>query len=177
MVVCPADAIVVQPEPREALESKFRRVLPGREPQNTWLWGRMATGGRLGAEPMMPSSRPTPGEALVEGGVGPSSFDARSVLSRNPEVIWDRVDGEMLVCETRTGQFYTLNEVGAYIWESLDGIPGDDLMRKVSDAFSDSDKTPIIRAVEEFLQFLREAGLVDTAARLPSDCRPTRRAK
>ncbi len=88
-----------------------------------------------------------------------------ATVSRNPDVIWDRVDGEMLLCHTGTGAFYTLNEVGAFIWESCERISGEELMQRVCNAFVDEDKTPIVAAVEEFIAFLQGLLLWTSAGR------------
>jgi len=46
MVVCPAEAItVVKPESTEDLLEKFRRTQPNRQPQDTWIWRRIAQNG------------------------------------------------------------------------------------------------------------------------------------
>jgi ferredoxin len=43
IVVCPADAIVVDPEPVERLAQKYKRLEPRREPQDTWIWRRIGS--------------------------------------------------------------------------------------------------------------------------------------
>lgn len=40
MVVCPADAIVIAPEPIELLAEKYHDLHPDRKPQDTWIWRR-----------------------------------------------------------------------------------------------------------------------------------------
>jgi ferredoxin len=41
VVVCPADAISVAPEPVAVLESRFRRIQPSAPLQDTWIWRRI----------------------------------------------------------------------------------------------------------------------------------------
>ena len=36
----------------------------------------------------------------------------------NPDVIWDEVDGVLTLCETISGEFFSLNETGALIWKA-----------------------------------------------------------
>lgn len=38
MVVCPANAISVNPESRQQLATKYATLRPQRPPQNTWIW-------------------------------------------------------------------------------------------------------------------------------------------
>ena len=38
IVVCPANAITVQPEPVMDLARKFESLFGGRAPENTWAW-------------------------------------------------------------------------------------------------------------------------------------------
>jgi ferredoxin len=45
IVVCPVDAIAVDPEPLVALGERFARINPGREPQDTWIWQRIVRKG------------------------------------------------------------------------------------------------------------------------------------
>lgn len=41
VVVCPVDAIVVNPEPVEHLLSRFSCLQPDHTPQDTWIWCRI----------------------------------------------------------------------------------------------------------------------------------------
>jgi ferredoxin len=43
IVVCPAAAIRLKPEPIEALLQRFNRIHPDRETQNTWIWRRIGS--------------------------------------------------------------------------------------------------------------------------------------
>lgn len=165
IVVCPVDAIAVTAEPPDALAARFRRVLPDRLPVDTDLWRRIdrrprrsALGGPRGPVPAASPARPRP------GGRGGSPLAAAAAVSRSAPAIWDRVDGEVLVCHTGTGEFFTLNAVGSFIWDQCDGIAGRRLLERVCAAYRDDDKAPIVAAVEEFVTFLAEAGLVTVAA-------------
>lgn len=41
IVVCPADAIVVKPEPVLKLLERFHHIQPNRQSQDTWIWRRI----------------------------------------------------------------------------------------------------------------------------------------
>lgn len=39
-----------------------------------------------------------------------------NTYQRHPQIVWDTVDDEMTLCDTRDGQIYRLNHTGALIW-------------------------------------------------------------
>jgi ferredoxin len=41
IVVCPASAIFVEPEPLEDLTTRYRALHSSRAPQDTWIWRRI----------------------------------------------------------------------------------------------------------------------------------------
>jgi ferredoxin len=41
IVVCPASAIRVHPEPIEVISQRFTRLHPLHDPQDTWIWQRI----------------------------------------------------------------------------------------------------------------------------------------
>jgi len=45
MVVCPANAIIVNLEPIDSLAAKYNRIHPSRQAQDTWIWRRIAPEG------------------------------------------------------------------------------------------------------------------------------------
>jgi NAD-dependent dihydropyrimidine dehydrogenase PreA subunit len=161
IVVCPVDAIRVEPEPVPDLAARFHEIVPLGHAVNTHIWRRITTGFRAAQRSHIENPITTvQATAHRESEGGGSRGLSGTVIARDPDVAWDHEDGQMLLCHTRTGEFYTLNEVGQFIWKSCDGVSGDRLLRRVCDAFVDEDKTPIVAAVEEFVAFLEEAELV-----------------
>lgn len=165
IVVCPADAIRVQAESQEELAQRFRRLFPGAALENTEVWRRVdtapgqhvarrSTSRDAGDVPLVRDMRQDLADQLLREGLS-----AVAVL-RDPNVIWDRVDGEVVVMSTVTSEFFTLNEVGAFIWDLCGATAGTELLARVCGAFTDTDKSPIIEAVEEFVRFLYAAQLV-----------------
>jgi hypothetical protein len=43
------------------------------------------------------------------------------VCSRRPDVVWSAVDGEAVLLDLASGFYFSLNRVGAVIWELFDG--------------------------------------------------------
>jgi hypothetical protein len=43
------------------------------------------------------------------------------VCSRRPDVVWSTVDGEAVLLDLASGYYFSLNRVGAVIWELFDG--------------------------------------------------------
>ena len=41
--------------------------------------------------------------------------------TRNPELVWRPLDEELVVVRPSDGQIRVFNEVGAFIWQSMDG--------------------------------------------------------
>ncbi len=82
-----------------------------------------------------------------------------SKLLRNPEVIWDTVDGTMVLCHTGTVTFFSLNPLGARIWAACDGCTPDELVAQVGAAYPDQDSGQVAADIREFVQAMEQAGL------------------
>lgn len=46
-------------------------------------------------------------------------LDHSSRLSRNSELIFSKIDNEIVLLGIQNGEYYNLNEIGAFIWELL----------------------------------------------------------
>ena len=83
---------------------------------------------------------------------------------RNNDIAWRVIDGEALVVSPKDSLIYPLNDVGARIWELLDG------KRTVSDIASvicgefEGDGKAIQDDVMDFIENLSKAGLVNGAS-------------
>jgi len=42
-----------------------------------------------------------------------------TILKRNPDIAFAYLDGEVMLLNPNTGQYYSFNKVGAYIWELI----------------------------------------------------------
>lgn len=83
------------------------------------------------------------------------------VFRKSGKVAWRMVDDDGVLLNLTTGYYYTLNEVGRFFWESLDGrkklseIHGDLLERY------DVDGGEARRDLLELVEDLRKEGLVE----------------
>ena len=71
------------------------------------------------------------------------------------------IDGEMVVMNLDSGEFFSLTETGKDIWELIDGQRSrDGIIAELAEAYR-LDFTDIAADVDSFLTELREAGLVE----------------
>ena len=90
-------------------------------------------------------------------------------LVRHGEFVTRDVAGETIVVPIRAGvgdldSIYTLNDVGATIWNLIDGTrTADDIALAVVEAF-EVEPEQARRDVEEFLASLAEAGMIGRAS-------------
>lgn len=72
--------------------------------------------------------------------------------TRNPELIWRPVDGELVIVRPSDGQIRVLNGVGALVWQSMDGhrTVGD-----LADLVCAEYKVSLPQAEEDILHFLQ----------------------
>jgi hypothetical protein len=84
---------------------------------------------------------------------------------RNPDYVFRQIVDEMVLVPIRHNVadmdcIYTLNSVGAFIWDKIDGsTTAGELQAAVADEF-DADPAAVAADVEEFLTMLESAGAV-----------------
>ena len=86
-------------------------------------------------------------------------------LERRPGIVARRIGGETILVPTRRRAremaLFTLNEVGSFLWERLDGASDEDaLVAAVTDAF-EVDRETAAADVAVFLRDLRDGDLVE----------------
>jgi hypothetical protein len=82
---------------------------------------------------------------------------------RAKEVSYRDVGGETVLLNLSTGVYYGLNEVGAFIWQRLDGKHTlDDLVRSVCSAYA-VDRERALADVRRLVEELLNAGLIDAS--------------
>lgn len=89
---------------------------------------------------------------------------ADSTLERRPGIVARRIAGETILVPTRRRAremaLFTLNEVGSFVWEQLDGARDEDaLVTAVTGEFEVDQKTAAAD-VAAFLRDLRDGDLV-----------------
>ena len=87
--------------------------------------------------------------------------DGEVVRLREADVVWRTVEDEVIVLDTRTWSYVSVNDTGGVLWESVvAGATVDDLAGKLVDAFGIDRKTA--RAdVATFVDALAEHGLIE----------------
>lgn len=93
-------------------------------------------------------------------------------FSHNAEIIFDDVDGVLTLCDTRTSEFFMLNEVGSMIWRVCDEEKEvGEIVERIREAYPEESPEALLREVDEFVVELAEAGLlVAKEDRSPCPC-------
>jgi hypothetical protein len=79
----------------------------------------------------------------------------------NKNVLSHRIDNELVLLNVLTGDYFTLNEVGAAIWKGIaDGMTLETVIGRIHEEFDIDDREQIIRDAEEIVKALKEEGLV-----------------
>jgi hypothetical protein len=80
-------------------------------------------------------------------------------LRVNPDVVWAEVDGELVLLDARTGNYYGLNRVGADIWRLLtQACPTEAILGYLLDSY-EVEPGPAERDLADFLADLMASGL------------------
>jgi len=79
---------------------------------------------------------------------------------RNQDVIWDRVDGLLVLCHTGTGEFFRLNETGAFIWELCEQQTLEEIIKDIQRKYPAESFAHISAAVNEYILALRVQDLL-----------------
>jgi hypothetical protein len=99
-------------------------------------------------------------------GASPPSLGEQTVVSASDAVLASPLGGEVVLLEPEAGTYYSLNEVGAFIWEMIrDPVSVESIAQKVEEAF-DVDPAQCRQDVVRLLSELVEHGLAE--ARPPS---------
>ena len=79
-----------------------------------------------------------------------------------PRVIFEDIDGELILVHMERGTYYTTDEVGAELWRLIEtGCSGAEMCEALQSRY-DADPDELARAVSAFLARLREEDLVAT---------------
>ena len=66
----------------------------------------------------------------------------KGYLTVNDEVTWSNVENQCIILHLHTGFYYTLNELGRFLWESLDGKKTlEEVHRDLLDRYDVDDET------------------------------------
>lgn len=81
-------------------------------------------------------------------------------VCRNPDVIWDRVDGALVLCHTGTGEFFRLNYTGALIWELIESRSSQAIVEQLCRRYPAEPTPRLEAAVRDCLAALRDNHLL-----------------
>lgn len=59
-----------------------------------------------------------------------------NIVQRTPEMVYSKLDGEVVMMSVENGEYYGLNEIGSAIWERIaDEITVDELIIKLMEDY------------------------------------------
>ena len=88
-------------------------------------------------------------------------MDPDKVFQKKRGVVFRKIMDEMVLLNTRGGEVVVLNEVGGDIWDAIDGKRTfADLINYLLEIY-DENRENLERDLEEFLNQLLEAGLIE----------------
>lgn len=74
-----------------------------------------------------------------------------TVVARDPDILFEEVDGELVMLSIRSGKYFGLDPVGAEVWRALaEPRSIEDLCAALSDIY-DVDSETCFREVSEFV--------------------------
>lgn len=86
-------------------------------------------------------------------------IDTKYTISSNS--LYQELDGEAVILNTKSGQYYSLNEVGTRIWELLsEGLSKDEIVSAITEEYEVSPEQAV-RDVSELIKDLITSGLVE----------------
>lgn len=89
------------------------------------------------------------------------AVDPRAVVQREPEVIFTRLDDELIALDTRSGIAHSLNTTGARVWELIETPASmESIWGRLGEIY-DVDPATCREQVAMLLADLSRAGLVD----------------
>jgi Coenzyme PQQ synthesis protein D (PqqD) len=80
--------------------------------------------------------------------------------NRDPDVIWDTIDGITRLCDARSGMFFEVNGTAALIWRACEQKTFDELASTLHQAFPDQDKKRLEFDTEKVVAEFVRNGLV-----------------
>ena len=89
-----------------------------------------------------------------------SGLSQNSQVQRNPKLLANQMDGEIVMMSIDNGEYYGLDEVGSRIWELMETpVTVHNLVEQLMNEF-DVDYDDCLRDTQEFLEDLLEKDLV-----------------
>jgi hypothetical protein len=81
-------------------------------------------------------------------------------VKRTPEMVFSKLDGEVVMMSVENGEYYGLNEIGSAIWERIsEEIKVEDLVRQLMEEY-DVERSECEKDTFEFLEEMATKKLV-----------------
>ena len=89
-------------------------------------------------------------------------MDIQTTLKRNPELLAVDMDGETVMMDMESGNYFGVNAVGSHIWEALETESSvENLVETVTGHFEINDGDSVQGDILEFLSDMVEQKLVE----------------
>ncbi len=90
-------------------------------------------------------------------------INEKTLVARDPEMLASEMDGEKVMMSIERGEYYGLDETGSRIWDLIENETqvGDIVVQLLEDF--DVDRDECARDVLEFLEELKQKGLIMTS--------------
>ena len=75
-------------------------------------------------------------------------------------MLWQRVDGVVTVCDTRSGELYDLNPIAGSLWSVINGTTRDELVELMAAQHSGEARETLRAYVDSLLVLLQGSGLI-----------------
>jgi len=93
-----------------------------------------------------------------------ASIPGNARVERVEEIPWKEVEGEGIILDLKTGDYFELDEIGLWIWKQLDGKKSvSAIAEKMSEEYQ-VDKRNALADLTDFIGALQKAALVQMAA-------------
>ena len=81
-----------------------------------------------------------------------------------PEVVWQRVEDQVVLLELADGQYFALDEVGSHMWELLQECEDLDAVPRQLEQIYEADEATLRRDLAELISKLVDADLLRVTA-------------
>jgi hypothetical protein len=89
-----------------------------------------------------------------------STVMTTSLITRNPDLVASKIDGDVVMMSIEQGQYYGITGVGSRAWELLASpIAVEDIVRVICDEY-DAEEDTCLSDMQSFIEQLHELGLV-----------------
>jgi len=84
----------------------------------------------------------------------------RVIELRNPDLLWRKIDGDLVALDGRTWEYMTVNDAGRLVWEALaEGATRSRLIELLVETYGITSATAN-HDLEEFLDMMRQQDLI-----------------